>query len=242
MTVTSGDTITENLFRGLELPPHHDGCDGYGWANVTTESGHLGAVRCAGCAGEHIATGVIDMIPVRFRKPIDLLPAVADWVARGQQAEGLYLAGNVGTGKTHQAYWAMAAWCFRTLTIPAGARVSENYGVQRRLAPTVKFIRATTLFDELRPSNDNGRQPILDSQEARLLIVDDIGAEKPSEFTCEKLYEIVDQRYADALPLIVTSNVPPRALSEQVGERVASRFAEFCRVVPMTGPDRRKSA
>ncbi|AQZ67617.1 hypothetical protein BKM31_44665 [[Actinomadura] parvosata subsp. kistnae] len=236
------DTPIADLFRDLGMPPHHENCDGYGWANVDDENGHMGAIRCMGCAGENVAAGVLALIPVRFRKPIELLPAVAEWVKRGNQAEGLFLCGNVGTGKTHQAYWAMAAWCFRTLTTPASARVSETYGEQRRIPPSVKFIRATTLFDELRPSNQNTRQPVVDSQGARLLILDDLGAEKPSEFTCEKLYEIVDQRYADAKPMIVTSNVPPRALSDQVGERVASRFAEYCEVVPVTGPDRRKSA
>ena len=73
-------------------------------------------------------------------------------------------------------------------------------------------------------------------------MIDDIGAEKASEWTAERLYTIVDHRYANCLPLMVTSNLPPSKLTEQTGERTASRLAEMCQVVAMTGTDRRRPA
>jgi DNA replication protein DnaC len=72
-------------------------------------------------------------------------------------------------------------------------------------------------------------------------VLDDLGAEKPSEWTCEKLLELVDERYVQARPTIVTSNLPPNKLSTHVGERVASRLAEMCTVVPVVGQDRRRA-
>ena len=44
------------------------------------------------------------------------------------------------------------------------------------------------------------------------------------------------------MPLIVTSNLPPVKLADQTGARAASRLAEMCQVVPMTGMDRRRAA
>ncbi|OUC99337.1 ATP-binding protein [Streptosporangium minutum] len=243
MTSSSDDRNEPiSIFRHLPVPTHPEGCSGDGWVNVSAEDGHLRAARCPGCQGDRIMQALLEFIPPRFRKPITLPPRVEEWTHKGLDAEGLYITGSVGVGKTHTAYTALAAWCLITGIAPTRARVSENYGEQRRIPPTVKFVRATTLFDELRPSNNQTRQPIVDSQKTSLLVIDDIGAEKPSEFTAEKLYEIVDERYAHAKPFIVTSNVPPKALADQVGARVASRFSECCDVVPMTGPDRRKSA
>lgn len=224
---------------GLIEIRHDEPC--HGWLTVP-QDGAERAMRCPVCRRHKIAAALDAFIPPRFRKPIELPPRIAEWVTKGREAEGLYITGPVGTGKTQAAYAALAAWCTTTGTMPSQARVTENYGVTNRTKPTVVFTRATTFFDELRPGNDRNRQLVNDCQMADLLIIDDIGAEKPSEWTAEKLYEVVDERYAQANPFIVTSNVPPKALADQVGHRVASRFAEICEVVPMTGPDRRLTA
>jgi DNA replication protein DnaC len=97
----------------------------------------------------------------------------------------------------------------------------------------------TDLLDDFRPGDDSVRRA-RDCQHAGLLVIDDLGAEKPSEWTQERLYSVVDHQYANCLPLIVTSNLPPKELAGQTGERVASRLAETCEVVLMTGADRRK--
>ena len=99
----------------------------------------------------------------------------------------------------------------------------------------------TDLLDDLRPGDD-ARQRVRDCQNARLLVIDDVGAEKASEWTQERLYSVIDHRYANCLPLIVTSNLPPAKLAEQTGDRAASRLAEMCKVVAMTGTDRRRPA
>lgn len=210
-------------------------CNGHGWVKVTEADGYVREGHCPACRYAGFLAEVAAFVPVRFRAPAELPGDVADWVAKGGNAQGLYLAGQVGTGKTHTAWATVRAWCIATGTAPVDLGGRGGGG---RDVPLVIFTRLTDLLDDLRPGDDT-RQRVRDCQHARLLAIDDIGAEKPSEWTQERLYSVIDHRYANCLPLIVTSNLPPSKLGTQAGERVASRLAEMCAVVPMTGADRR---
>lgn len=223
-------------------------CDGDGWGILTYPGGPRDSARCPECERENILASVRAFVPPRFQAPIGLPPVVTAWAAgRLPQRQGLYLAGQVGTGKTHTAWHAAIAWCVATGTVPTVAR-TEGGGA----GPTVIFTRMTDLLDDLRPGEDS-RQRVRDCQNCKLLILDDLGAEKASEWTQERLYSVIDHRYANCLPLIVTSNLPPgelpgkpgaprrNPLAEQIGARAESRLAEMCEVFPMTGADRRKS-
>lgn len=217
-------------------------CDGGPgqWATLTNAAGDMRSVKCTGCERDEILRRLGAFIPPRFKGAIEMPPEVAAWVDLGTEAQGLYLTGQVGTGKTHTAWFAVGHWCLSTGIAP---RTPRNQGVEgwSTAGPTVIFTRMTDLLDDLRPG-DFARQRVRDCQNASLLVIDDIGAEKASEWTAERLYTIVDHRYANCLPLMVTSNLPPSKLTEQTGERTASRLAEMCQVVAMTGTDRRRPA
>ena len=75
----------------------------------------------------------------------------------------------------------------------------------------------------------------------QLLVLDDLGAEKPSDWVRERLYTIINRRYEHCRPTIVTSNLTIDQLAKQVGSRVASRLCELCEVVELQGTDRRKT-
>ena len=182
---------------------------------------------------------IAEFIPLRFREPLEVPEAITEWAKLGRHAEGLYLAGPVGTGKTHAAWMAFAPGAWPPASMPRDSDVSETYGTS--FSATVVFSRMTDLLDDFRPGEASVSR-VRDCQGADLLVIDDLGAEKPSEWTQERLYSVVDHRYANRLPLIVTGNLPPAKLAEQTGDRVASRLAQMCRVVPMTGPDRRYAA
>jgi DNA replication protein DnaC len=220
-------------------------CKGDGqWAELVCrdERGdYQTSAECPLCAKEKLAAAILRFTPPRFRAPVEIPAAVAEWAGRGRKAQGLYLAGQVGTGKTHTAWMALAAWCQATGTRPHGEEPPsiDWGGPSVRTAPNVVFTRLTDLLDNLRPG-EAAVQTIRDCQRAVLLVIDDIGAEKPSEWTQERVYSVIDHRYAGCMPLIVTSNLPPSKLADQVGERAASRLAEMCEVVAMTGTDRRK--
>lgn len=140
-----------------------------------------------------------------------------------QHGESLLLLGRVGRGKTHQAYGAL-----RALSV-SGALAAW------------KFACAADIYAQLRP------RPKVDSEElfrtyldAPVLVVDDLGAAKNSEWTEEINYRLINHRYENALPTIVTSNVAPARMAEEFGDRVASRLAEMTRRVVLGGDDRRR--
>ena len=61
-----------------------------------------------------------------------------------------------------------------------------------------------------------------------LLHIDDLGAEKRSDWVLEQLYAIVDERYASNRSIVVTTNLDHEQLKEQIGERTVSRLAQMC--------------
>lgn len=136
----------------------------------------------------------------------------------------LLLLGRVGVGKTYQAV-----------------------GVYRRLLQLglIRSGRITTsadMYASLRPRH------MVDSEEVfreyafcGLLVIDDVGASKVSEFTEEITYRIINTRYERVYPTIITSNALPADLPSLMGQRVASRLVEMCSRVSLKGPDRRIS-
>ena len=230
-TVAGSDRHAEALRRAYPDALTAE-CGGDGWGILTYADGPPESAKCPACAQENLVARVEAFLPPRFATPVDLPADAVAWMKRCADAAGgpvagqagIYFTGPVGTGKTHAAWHAVAGWCMATGTDPGQG---------------VIVTRMTDLLDDLRPGDDS-RQRVRDCQAVPLLVLDDVGAEKASEWTQERLYTIVDHRYAACLPLIVTSNLPPAALDTTTGERVASRFAEMCAVIPMTGSDRRK--
>lgn len=136
----------------------------------------------------------------------------------------LLLLGPVGTGKTHQAYGAIRALAL------SGARCSW-------LATT-----CADMYGRLRPRHRVDTETEFRTfADARLLLLDDLGAAKTSEWTEEVIYRLINHRYEHEMPTLITSNVGPRELASALGERVASRLAEMTERVVLTGPDRRRA-
>lgn len=137
----------------------------------------------------------------------------------------LAILGPVGTGKTHEAFGAV-----RELT-ESGAAVSW------------RFVTAADLYALLRPRSGSDSETVFRQHaDARLLVVDDLGAAKNSEWVEEINYRLINHRYQEELPTIITSNLAPKNLTTGLGERVASRLAEMTTRVVLTGSDRRRAA
>lgn len=139
-----------------------------------------------------------------------------------KQGKGLLLFGTVGTGKTY------AAACIANALIDRGIPVlMTNFA---RIANTVGGM-----FE--------GKQEYYDSlNRFPLLILDDLAAERKTEYMQEIVFSVIDARYRAGLPLIVTTNLTSEELkhpSDISYQRTFSRLLEMCLPVEVAGKDKR---
>ena len=152
---------------------------------------------------------------------IDQLQGTLAQVASGWDGtSNVLLLGNVGVGKTHAA----AAMAYRS---------HVEHG------RTLIFRSAPLLLDGMRPGRDGSEQSRDRAIRVDLLVIDDLGSEKTSDWTGEQLGIVVDERYRDCRPTIVTSNLGPDRLRESIGERAWSRLYEGAVRHTIGGDDRR---
>ncbi|MFF2383689.1 ATP-binding protein [Streptomyces sp. NPDC058108] len=182
------------------------------------------------------------IIPFHYRGAIADSPEILAWLkeladqAREVQDErgapiaavnhgrSLLLLGPTGTGKTHQAYGAI-----RDLALA---------GVSARWVVTT----AADLYAALRPRHGiDSEAEFRQYRDASVLLLDDLGAErKPTEFTEEINFRLINWRYENHLPTLITSNLVPKEIGARLGDRVTSRLIEMCERVVFSGPDRRR--
>lgn len=140
-----------------------------------------------------------------------------------KKATGLMLVGPYGCGKTHLA----AAILHRC----------AEYGVAGM------FVVVPELLARIRTSyrtGDGKAEAVIETaKNAQLLILDDLGAEKASEWVKEQLYMLVNYRYEHMLPTIVTTNCSGAELEQELGRRTLSRLVEMTKPVNIHASDYR---
>ena len=150
----------------------------------------------------------------RFAEQID---------AKLDAGRGLWFMGSVGTGKTTLAMLVSKA------ALQAGRSVAI-YSLPR-------------LLNEIRDTHraERSHVDLLDRlTSVDLLHVDDVGAERTTDWVLEELYSIVNARYEDKRSMVITTNILDReALCEQITERTVSRLTEMCDELPLLGHDHR---
>jgi DNA replication protein DnaC len=137
---------------------------------------------------------------------------------------GLWVVGDVGTGKTTLAMLVSKE------ALDAGRSVAI-YSLPR-------------LLNLLRESLESpgGLIDLLDRLAAvDLLHIDDLGAENQTDWVLEQLYSIVNARYESERAIVTTSNLLPDELGDRLGARTVSRLVEICgEPIPLFGTDRRR--
>jgi DNA replication protein DnaC len=150
----------------------------------------------------------------RFSKTID---------AQLDAGRGLWFMGPPGTGKTTLAMLVAQA------AIKAGRSVAI-YSLPR-------------LLNEIRDTHRSERSHVdlLDRlTRVDLLHIDDVGAERTTDWVLEELYSIVNGRYEDERSMVITTNILDReALCGQITARTVSRLTEMCDELPLFGEDHR---
>jgi DNA replication protein DnaC len=223
-------------------------CDGSGWI-----LGPEDIARECECRAQRLSRGrsrgVSSVIPARFRGVSFERPPVADMArdlqtkaavaevrafvddldARLASGRGLWLFGDTGTGKTTLAMLISKA------ALEAGRTVAI-YSLPKLLAR----IRQTY---DAEPGGDSYTTFFERLTSVDLLHIDDLGAEKRSDWVLEQLYALVNERYEAQRSMLVTTNLDQQQLEEQIGSRTVSRLVEICGdPLPLFGPDRRVQA
>ncbi len=137
---------------------------------------------------------------------------------------GLWIQGDVGTGKTTLA-----------MLVSKAALEADR---------SIAIYSLPRLLNLLRESMDSadGKLDLIDRlTEVDLLHIDDLGAENTTDWVLEQLYSIVNARYEAERAIIATTNLMPDELSERLGARTVSRLVEICGdLIPLYGEDRRR--
>ena len=144
-----------------------------------------------------------------------------DWYD-SEDPSWLYLSGKVGTGKTLAACTLARQWL-----IDRGR---------------VRFIRAHDFFSQLREAEfgRNGGLSVKSLSWYQVLVFDDLGAEKPTDYTRSRLLALIEARHDRKVRTIITSNYTLSELAERMGDdRVPSRLAQWCQIVTLKTTDYR---
>lgn len=149
----------------------------------------------------------------------EVRPVKIDWAAfdrvrawRPDQAKGLALVGEPGTGKT-SAFWALA----RELELAGVAPICiGSVELGRVLAEAARDIREVAWL-----------------YRCRVLMIDDLGKERPTPAASSLLWEVLDRRNSHGLPIIITTNfageqIEARFGEEHLGGAIRRRLNELC--------------
>ena len=156
-----------------------------------------------------------------------------------KNGESLYFCGSTGVGKTHAAARLVKARIMSSLQL-YGESQFVNFS-------KVAMLHVGKLLDNLKRSFNGGGMTegeLMDFYETcDLLVLDDLGADKLTDWGVSKIFEIVDARYSNNRSTIVTSNFTPGNLFERfsgtvTAKALASRLCTF-KIKQMEGVDRR---
>jgi len=142
-----------------------------------------------------------------------------------EKFKNLIISGAPGTGKTHLA-------CMVAFEIAKKIRSTERGYVADR----VKFTSLLKLSMDIKGSNFEKEKDLISrSQDAKVLIFDDLGKENITKWSGPLLYSILNHRYEEYLPTIITTNCDAKQLAEATDPAIVSRLIENGIIVNMKG-------
>lgn len=183
------------------------------------------SMRLSG-VGNHFKNKKLDDLKVNEKLYAECVRYAKSWKEMKEKGFGFFFWGNVGAGKTHAAA-AMA-----------------NHLMQEKLVE-VLFLNMPSTVTRVKKTFDspvkNEDKKIFDRmKEVELLIIDDLGVEKLSDWLSDQIYQIIDHRWQNHKPMIITSNQSLDDLGAYYKPQVISRIWGCCKSIKFTEKDRRK--
>jgi DNA replication protein DnaC len=164
--------------------------------------------------------------PVRFKDatPDKLDKKIKKLAGATFNTKTFLLYGNVGTGKTFSVY-AIAKWYYVN---GLDVKVNNFVDVLDKIKRSFNFTDSDEFIEGLLFGDD-------------VFILDDLGAEKITEWSVEILHRLINKRYENMMPLIITTNLSMKEIAIKYGDRIASRITEMMgdNIIKFTGKDRR---
>lgn len=150
---------------------------------------------------------------------------VENWKQVREKNLGLLLWGDVGTGKS------FTAACIANALLEKGI--------------PVLMTNFSKILNQMGAMYSDERYRYISSfNHYSLLIIDDLGIERNTEYALEQVYAVIDERYKSGLPVIITTNLTINELrnpTDVAHARIYSRVLEMCTPVHVGGDDRRKT-
>lgn len=138
-----------------------------------------------------------------------------------REKSGLFIYGGYGTGKTGLAVSALKTH------------------IEREVAGGWFYVVSDLLEQTRRSYGGEGADPLQEVRGRGFVVLDDLGAERPTEWVQERLFQLINHRHGHFLPTIITSNLDMAHIAGALGERIAGRLTEMCIVVEVEGRDLR---
>jgi len=174
--------------------------------------------------------------------------AAQEWINRPLTDQGFMLLGMPGTGKTHLAVAALRGKAEHWLHERA-LEVDKNIYYDPSNAPLQKmrFLNVPLFLERLRSQmkySEGEASQLFEYclDKASVVVLDDLGKERATDWASEKLYVLIESRYSACKPTIATSNRTLDELDDLGYGPAISRLQQTCRVVRMDAPDYRPRA
>ena len=215
---------TQTPIRAWRNAPSHASECGRTAKQVFGLTERLAAFSARVLPGGQVAT--LESLP-----PSEALAKVQAFVLTRTDEQGLVLIGEVGVGKT-------------TLLLALVRSLAKRWLAERkvvRLVTVPDFLRELRAgYDPTRQVQGEGYDQLMGQyQTCDVLVFDDLGAEKLTDWVEEQFYLLLDYRYRHRLPVFASSKERKDALAQRLDRQVMDRLREMSVLLEVTGPNQR---